>query len=224
MRLRTMALIPARAGSERCPGKNKAPLDGKPLICWTIEAAQLSAAFDNIVVSTDDKDIAVIAMQRGCKVIERPPELAQSDTEMLPVVKHAYPAFHPDLVMLLQPTSPFRTAEDIRNAFEVHASRNGDSVISVTEAPKNDVFEIGHALRLHPARHSVVVPNGAIYLMTGEHLLNKGDWYSGITYAYQMPKERSLDIDTKMDLEYARLLVKGRAQNEDKLRYASEIG
>ncbi len=222
--MRTMALIPARAGSERCPGKNKAALDGKPLICWTIEAAQLSAMFDDIVVSTDDPDVGIIAMQRGCKVIERPFELAQSDSEMLPVVKHAYNGFHSDVVMLLQPTSPFRTAEDICNAFSIHESRHGDAVISVTEAPKNDVFEIGHAGRLHPTRHTVVVPNGAIYLITGEHLLNKGDWYSGISYAYQMPKERSLDIDTKMDLEYARMLVKERAQNEDRLRYASEAG
>lgn len=222
MNAKVLGIIPARAGSERCPSKNKAPLDGKPLIAWTIEAAQESACFDNLVVSTDDSEIAQISLIRNCKIIHRPPELAQSDTEMLPVVVHAFKQFMADIIILLQPTSPFRTAVDIRNSVRLHADKAGDAVISVTEAPKNNVFEVGHASRLHPARHTVVVPNGAIYLITAEHLLNKGDWYSGITYAYQMPKERSIDIDTKFDLEYARFLVAQKMENEGTVRHANE--
>jgi CMP-N,N'-diacetyllegionaminic acid synthase len=188
----------------------------------SIDAAQRSAAFDDLVVSTDDNEIAAIAAARNCKVVRRPPELSQSDTEMLPVVQHAFEQYRADIIVLLQPTSPFRTATDINSAIKLHTDKEGDSVISVTEAPKNNVFEIGHAARLHPARREVVVPNGAIYLITAEHLLNKGDWYSGIAYAYKMPKERSIDIDTKIDFEYARLLVKQQIEAEKSLRYANE--
>lgn len=202
-----VGLIPARSGSERLPGKNTLDLGGKPLIAWTIQAAQESAMFTRIICSTDDHGIAAVATAYGCEFLERPKDLAQADSSSLSVVNHLRSQVFADEICLLQPTSPFRSAEDIINACEVMAKCDADAVVSVCEAPADAVFEIGHADRLRPPNHSTVVCNGAIYLIDCEHLLNKGDWYNGISYAYRMPKSRSLDVDTKADLERARKLL-----------------
>ena len=205
-----LGLIPARAGSQRLPRKNLADLGGIPLIEWTINAAKMSKLFDNIAVTTDDSEIAYIARNRGCTVIERPAELARAETEMLPVVKHARVMCPADTIVLLQPTSPFRSAEDITLAYEMFRSFKADSVISVSPAPKALAFEVGFSNRLREAKN-IVVPNGALYLITKEHLDTGGDWYNGVAYSYLMPKERSLDIDTQYDLDIARMMVAKRA-------------
>lgn len=205
-----LGLIPARAGSERCPMKNTADLGGIPVIAWAIKTAQESAMFDRLVVSTDDHGIAAVAHKYGCEVIERPPELARPETEMLPVVKHVHSKIECDIIALLQPTSPFRTPEDICSAYDLMKARDADAVVSVTIPDEDLVFDIGHGGRLRP-KTGVVVPNGAIYLLTAKYLLSGGNWYTGLTYAYWMPKERSLDIDTKADLELARQIIAKRA-------------
>ena len=205
-----VAVVPARAGSVRCPGKNKALLGSQPLIVWTLIRAKYSGIFDEILVTTDDPDVATIAATHGgCTVIDRPGVLAQSDTPMLPVVRHAISTLdlQPDLIVLLQPTSPFRAVDDIHKSYDLIKECSGDAVVSVTEPPGDLVFELGHAKRMRPVRH-LVVPNGALYLLTGQHMRSGGDWYSGLTYAYPMPKERSLDIDTELDLEIARLMLR----------------
>ncbi len=205
-----LGLIPARAGSQRLPRKNTADLGGVPLIEWTINAAINSELFDTIAVSTDDNEIAAIAEDTGCLVIDRPSELSSSETEMLPVVKHARVICPADVIILLQPTSPFRSAEDINLAYEQLRTFKADSVISVSPAPRALAFEVGHASRLREAKN-IVVPNGALYLITKEHLDTGGDWYDGLVYSYLMPKERSLDIDTQFDLDVARMMVEKRA-------------
>lgn len=199
----SLGLIPARSGSERLPGKNTIDLGGKPLIAWTIKAAQESAMFDRLVCSTDDHGIAAVAQSCGCEVIERPKELSQADTASMPVVMHAYEKIHADRICLLQPTSPFRAPTDIAQCYGLLSKTDADAIVSVTDAPPDLVFDLGLGSRLRP-KQNVVVCNGAIYLITAEHLLNRGDWYNGVTYAYIMPKERSLDIDTRADLERAR--------------------
>lgn len=198
-----LGLIPARAGSERLPGKNTIDLGGKPLIAWTIKAAQESAMFDRLVVSTDDHGTAAVAATYGCDVIERPKELSQADSASIPVLLHAQSQIHCDRICLLQPTSPFRSPEDIATAFHLLVHNNADAVVSVARAPADVCFDIGFGCRLRP-KPNVVVCNGALYLITTEHLLNRGDWYNGVSYAYLMPQNRSLDIDTKADLERAR--------------------
>lgn len=205
-----LGLIPARAGSQRLPRKNLADLGGMPLIEWTINAAIASGLFDTLAVSTDDNEIAAVAAHRGCTLIMRPKDLAKNETEMLPVVKHAR-AIHPaETIVLLQPTSPFRSAEDILLAYNTFKMFKADSVISVSPAPKALAFEVGHASRLREAKN-IVVPNGALYIIDKAHLDTGGDWYDGITYSYLMPKERSLDIDTQYDLDIARMFVGKRA-------------
>lgn len=199
----SLGVIPARSGSERLPGKNTIDLGGKPLIAWTIKAAQESAMFNRLIVSTDDHGTAAVAASYGCEVIERPKELARPDSDSLSVLLHVESQLHSDRICLLQPTSPFRLPSDIVSCYKLLERMGGDAVVSVTEAPPDLAFDLGFGGRLRP-KQNVMVCNGAIYLITTGHLLNRGDWYDGATYAYPMPKDRSLDIDTRADLEAAR--------------------
>ena len=207
--MRVLGIIPARGGSKRCPRKNIADLGGRPLIDWTIQAAVESDVFTALLVSTEDKEIAQVAESCGCSVWDRPPHLARDDTPSLDVVMDvvmAHGVGHFDVIHLLQPTSPFRAASDIGDAHDMLTRSGGDAVVSVIDLPQDNVFEVGHAWRMRP-RPSLVVPNGAIYAITGDALSRGEDWYSGVTYAYKMPRERSLDIDTPLDLEVARLMM-----------------
>jgi N-acylneuraminate cytidylyltransferase len=199
-----LGLIPARGGSVRLPRKNLAHLGDKSLLAWAIKSA--IGAVDDLVVSTDDAAIAKEAVSYGIPYIDRPKELAEADTPMLPVVRHAVSLYPTDVVVLLQPTSPFRTNKDVKEALKLFRYCEADAVISVTQAPDDLVFEIGHAGRMRLAENTVV-PNGAIYIISSAALARGHDWYSGVTYAYKMPRDRSLDIDTPVDLAMARAVV-----------------
>jgi|HubBroStandDraft_1064217.scaffolds.fasta_scaffold366935_2 CMP-N,N'-diacetyllegionaminic acid synthase len=203
--MKIVGIVPARGGSRRLPRKNIADLGGKPLLQWTLEAAQASGIFDKVWVSTEDQEIGTIAhiLQPDCWW-HRNPKLALDDTPSLAVVKEIAEQTYGDVFILLQPTSPFRSAEDICKAFALLG--NGDSVISVTQAPSDLAYEIGFAQRLRNVPN-IVVPNGALYLQTRDALERGETWTSGVAYAYSMPKERSLDIDNGQDLEVARMLV-----------------
>jgi CMP-N,N'-diacetyllegionaminic acid synthase len=205
-----LAVIPARAGSRRCPGKNMADLRGRPVIDWTIEAALLSNLFDQVVVTTNDPEVVEFVtgdFETDVQIIHRPDKLAQDDTPMRPVVVHAIAhAIPADNIVLLQPTSPFRAADDIVQAYELLKASGGDAVISTTEAEEDLNFALGHANRLIP-RPGIVVPNGAIYIITAESLGRGENWYNGLAYAYCMPKDRSLDINTVLDLTMARAVA-----------------
>ncbi len=208
--MRVLGVIPARGGSKRCPGKNTADLGGKPLLQWTVEAARESGVIDHLVVTSDSEEILWLAGSLGVPQVQRTAGLAQDGTPMLHVVRHTIEAVHPaepHLVVLLQPTSPFRTGEDIRTALRMFDESGADSVVSVTDVPEDLVFQVRWADRLEPAPRNFVVPNGAIYIMRTEDLARGGSWYSGLAYAYRMPKERSLDIDTPHDLELARIML-----------------
>ncbi len=206
-----IALIPARGGSKRIPDKNLQIVGGQSLVYRAIKTAFDTKIFTHVVLSTDSEEIAEHAKANFDNLIIylRPPSLAQDDTPMLPVVKHAAGEYQkqfknpPDDIVLLQPTSPFRTATDIKLAYTQYKLSKADAVVSVTEAEPNLVFRVGHAGRMR-AEPGVVVPNGAIYILWIGALLCGHDWYAGITYAYQMPKDRSLDIDTQQDLIMAR--------------------
>lgn len=206
--MKILGLVPARANSRRCPGKNSEKLGDHTLTGWAVKAARESGICTEIMCSTNDPAIIQICHDIKCPVIERPEELAQPDTPMIKVVRQVAKLMNPDVVILLQPTSPFRTGEDIRQAYELLGT--SDAVVSVTEPPDDLVFEMGFAYRLRPAP-CMVVPNGAIYIITADHLKRNGDWYNGLTYAYQMPKHSSIDIDTPLDLEMARALIAAKA-------------
>ena len=135
-----LAIITARGGSKGLPQKNIRPLAGKPLIAYTIEAALQARLLDRTVVSTDDHQIAEIARQFGAEIpFLRPPELARDETIVYPVLTHAlrwldeHEGYRPDYVMLLQPTSPLRTAEDIDNSITIALEKNAEGVVSLCE-------------------------------------------------------------------------------------------
>ena len=134
-----LAIIPARGGSKRLPNKNILDLAGKPLIVWTIDAAKKSKYIDQIVVSTDSNMIAETAIKAGAEVpFMRPPNLAQDDTSTYEVVDHTLTELRNhgnqyECLLLLQPTSPLRTAEHIDSATDLFTTKNADAVISVTE-------------------------------------------------------------------------------------------
>lgn len=201
-----LGLIPARKGSQRCPHKNIKCLGGKPLIEWTIDAAKTSGVLDKIVVSTDDNEVERIAERRFVGVIRRPDELAQASTPMMDVVHHSLEKYEADVIVLLQPTSPFRTAEDIRDAYRLFKDKRATSLVSVVGAPEDLAFEIRWAKRLAPCKN-IVICNGAIYMIAYNHLRYGGTWYDGSACGYLMPKERSLDIDTEFDFEMARMMM-----------------
>lgn len=224
-----IGLITARGGSKGIPHKNIRPLAGKPLIAWTIHAARQSQTLNRVIVSTDDVEIAEVAREWGAEVpFMRPPELAQDDSPHHDVILHAVnwleaeTASPPRYIMLLQPTSPLRTAEDIDRAIALATEKDADSVISVCPIPHHPYFSKqitpdgklldfierpqGYLPRqgLPPA----YALNGAIYLVRRSVLLEREDWYTDRTFAYIMPPERSLDIDTPWDLHLADLILR----------------
>lgn len=210
--MKILTIIPARMGSKRIPQKNLAMLGECPLFVWSINAAHAAGQF-SVHVSTDSPIIANITQQYGCHVHHRNGALAGDDVPMVNVVRDVASrcaGFEQTFgaVLLLQPTSPFRTAEDIRAAITLMQENGAESVISVTDAPGDLVFEVGHAGRLRNIRaiDPLVVPNGAIFLIRSD-LVFTSTWWDCIAYAYRMPKERSLDIDTPADLEMARDMV-----------------
>src|SRR3990167_4662028 len=116
--LRVLAVIPARAGSKRVPAKNIRDFRGKPLVQWTLECAKQSRYLDVIACSTDCPTVALIAWQQGAIVVPRPPELATDTAKSEDVLRHVLGLIPADVVVLLQPTSPLRTAEDIDACLE----------------------------------------------------------------------------------------------------------
>ena len=208
--MKVLGLIPARGGSVRCPRKNLAMVGRLSLLGWAIAQARESGVIDEIAVTTDDTQIAAEARNEGAPALIRPARLAQDDTPMAPVIQHALQNIACDVLVLLQPTSPLRTADDIRGALRLFERCGADAVISVTAAKEDLVFNIGHAGRLRPRGETTVEANGAIYIGKAEALLRGESFYDGLLYGYPMPKDRSVDIDTPQDLEIARMIISGR--------------
>ena len=220
--LSTLAIIPARAGSKGILGKNKALICGKPLISWTIAAAKAARSLDEIVVSTDDEEIADIAVSMGVNVpFLRPTELAQDDTPGIEPVLHALslmPDF--DSVVLLQPTSPLRTAADVDAIVELANARQASSVISIceTQEPIQWNFTIQADGNLKPLFDSDSIQrrqdapitynlNGALYYLEVPWFLRGKKYLDEETLGFIMPPERSIDIDTDFDWLVAEFLL-----------------
>jgi CMP-N,N'-diacetyllegionaminic acid synthase len=232
--MKVLAVIPARGGSVTLPRKNLLPFCGKPLIGYSIAAAQeakaAGAPIDRIIVSTDDAEIAEVSRRLGAEVpFMRPAELARPDTPSLPVVAHALRqaeadgARRYDWVLLLQPTSPLRTKDDIRSALDLAGQNDASAVVSVTSAnyahpAKLKLMQdgqlkpyLGDSLQ-QPARQDfgfdVYKTNGAIYLTRREVLTEEGSFYGSRARGFIMPAERSIDIDTLLDFEMAEFLLR----------------
>lgn len=224
---RILAVITARGGSKRLPGKNIKPLRGKPLIAWTIEAAKGSRYIDRIIVSTDDKKITAISLKYGAETpFMRPPRLAQDMSKSVDAVLHTIDWMKKkegvgcDLVILLQPTSPLRSAADIDGAVDIFFSKNAASVVSVcdtgipcnitgTLAPDDRMVEFGRM----KGKTSYRI-NGAIYLTREDYIKRHKTFIGKRTFAYIMPKSRSVDIDDEFDFKLAEFLLMVRGRKE----------
>ena len=223
-----IGLITARGGSKSIPRKNVKPLAGKPLITWTIEAALQSRGLSQVIVSTDDQEIAQVAREWGAKVpFMRPSELAQDGSPHIAVVEHAvrwlaeHDNAHPDYIMTLQPTSPLRTAGDIDAAIQIAETRAAIAVVSVCETDHHpylakrvlpdgtlaDFVSSDIAYLRRQALPPAYVLNGAIYLNRCESLLRDQTFLPEGTFAYIMPPGRSLDIDTQLDFRFAEFML-----------------
>lgn len=229
--MKLLAIIPARSGSKGLKDKNILPLGGIPLSAWTINAAKDSGAFDEIHFSTDSERYADIARKCGAAVpFLRDDTLATDGASSWDVVKFVIRKYRSqgkdfDAVMLLQPTVPFRKAEDIREAIRMLEEKNANAIVSVTEPehspfwcaelpPDGDMRVYNEKIQYLVGRQKLpkqYIVNGAIYLARVEYLMNAQSIYESRCYAYHMPKERSVDIDTLEDLELCEfLLSRGR--------------
>ena len=219
-----LAVIPARGGSKGIPRKNIKELGGKPLIAWTIECAKKSAYIDRAIVSTEDEEIAEVARKWGGDVpFMRPLELAQDDTPGVMPVIHAVDALPGyDYVVLLQVTSPFRTAEDIDGTIKKCLDADADTCVSVTEAESSPywMYRLGKEDRLNPLLDTdmgknyqrqklptVYQLNGAVYVSKYEALLREEKFVGQNTLGYIMPQSHSLDIDTIQDFLFADIMA-----------------
>ncbi len=226
---RIVALIPARGGSKGLPRKNVLTLRGKPLISWTIEHARESRSVDAVIVSTDDAEIAATAVQAGAEVpFTRPAEIATDGATTMDVVIHALDFLAKeerffDIAVVLQPTSPLRTADDIDRAAQFYMARDAHAIVSVCEAehhpfwmnalpPDGCMKDFIRPEALHRNRQALPTYyrlNGAVYLAGVAHLRRDRSFFGPSTYAYVMPRERSVDIDTMLDFRVAELLMTG---------------
>lgn len=223
---KTVALIPARRGSQGLPGKNTAELGGRPLIEWTIRCALAAATVSEIYVTTDDPRVVEIARCLGATVINRPPDLASDGASMASVVAHAFDLINADRLVLLQPTSPFRKAAHVEEACELNSLQEC-AVISVVKEdhPREWAFSIDSASRELLIAPSSEIPkrrqdasvryrlNGAIYVGNRDQWGGNGDIFTSHVIAFEMDRISSLDIDDVIDLDFARFLVEsGRVQ------------
>jgi CMP-N-acetylneuraminic acid synthetase len=219
--MRVLAIIPARGGSKGVPRKNIKLLGGKPLIAYSIEAARQSTRIDLSLVSTDDREISEVARSFEIEVLPRPPEFAEDTTPMPDVIRHVLKERGSgfDILVLLQPTCPQRTGEDIDNALKLFEDGQVQSVISVYKV------EDHHPARMYKIENNRLEPlfpdliggrrqdlppiyhrNGAIYACRVEHFNRTSSLWDEHPAPFVMPRDRSINIDDPLDFEIAELL------------------
>ncbi len=223
-----IAIIPARGGSKGLPGKNIRLMNGKPLVAYAVEEALKAKHIERVIISTDDEEIAHIAVQYGAELpFMRPAEFA-SDKAMA-VDNYIYTigrlekesGKQIESFVVLQPTSPLRIAEDIDGAIELFEHKNADSVISYCQEAHPvvwhkfldeegrfvDIFDPN--IKNRQDNRISYYPNGAVYVFRTS-LIRERKYYTNNSYAYIMPRTRSVDIDFIEDFEYAEFLLSRR--------------
>ena len=219
-----LAIIPARGGSKRLPRKNVLELAGKPLIAWSIEAGLESQYLDKVIVTSDDDEILKIAKQFGSEIIKRPVELANDTATSFDAIKHTIENLEAyDYIILLQPTSPLRTAKRIDEAIELLMSKNAHAVVSVCEMDHSPLWSntLDNSLSMQNFLREEVLSkrsqdletfyrlNGAIYICQTHTLLEEESFFlKENIFAYVMDRESSVDIDEEIDFIIASELSK----------------
>lgn len=236
--MKNLCVIPARGGSKRLPQKNIKPLLGRPLIYHTIDAALKSDIFDKIIFSSDDLDIINLVSgqysDNEVEVSHRPSELAGDESKVIETISHYFYSrvfnteelggYNYDQIWNLPPVAPLRTFKDISMAYDL-LTRDHDSVVSITQIDfppslsllktKEDLissldpskpWENGDSRSQdHPTAYK---PNGAIYGMWSESFSIYENFYTSATIGYEMPPNRSIDIDTSFDMEIVEIILK----------------
>ena len=216
--MKVLGLIPARGGSKSIPGKNLVDLGGLPLIQWTIQAA-LGSSLSRVVVSTDAQEIATVSQSLGAEVpFMRPTELSSDSALSIDVVLHALDVLAEefDAVMMLQPTSPFRTTSDIDAAIKIiDVASSVISVVPVEGTHPARMKFIENGILIDPPFAETIenmprqelrpmfIRNGAIYLTRTPEIRNR-TFKGSLSRALIMPKERSINIDSYFELSIAR--------------------
>lgn len=217
-----LAVIPARGGSKGVHKKNIRELAGKPLIAWTIEEAKKSQYLDRLILSSEDQEIIEVGKEYGCEVpFVRPKELSKDDTPGIQPVLHALNQFKSyDYVVLLQPTSPLRTASDIDGCIEKCVKSIAPTCVSVTEAEKTPywMYHLNKESQMVPLLNDkdvyrrqeapeCYVLNGAVYAARIDYLLEHHSFVTKDSLGYIMPKTHSLDIDSEIDFKICEWLI-----------------
>jgi len=219
---RFLAIVTARAGSKRLPHKNILDLGGKPLLTWSIEAGLKSKYIDSVIVTSDSEDILDISKKYGAQTIKRPQSLAEDTASSIDTVIHAIQSFDDhDFIVLLQPTSPLRTELHIDEAIELLCDKEADAVISICETehsplwsnivPEDGSMDNFISDEIKNTRSQDLPQyfrlNGAIYICNTESLLKeKSLFLKKNIFAYKMDQYSSVDIDTQLDFEIAKVI------------------
>lgn len=235
--VKVIAVIPARGGSKRFPGKNLHPLNGKPLIAHPIEAAKKASRIDRIIVSTDDEEIAAIAREYGAEVpFMRPADIAGDKSPVIEAVEFTLKelermeGYVADYCVLLQPTTPLIEAEQIDQAISLAVEKHADSVVTVAEVETIN----------HPYNVREILPDGTIrfwqydlhyevlgkdrpkfyhaanlWLSSRQTILSEGKLEGKMNYPIIVPSQYSVDIDFKEDLDRIEVWLESRKRAED---------
>jgi CMP-N,N'-diacetyllegionaminic acid synthase len=223
-----LAVIIARGGSKGIKNKNILPFCGKPLIYWTIKAGKASRYIDRLILSTEDTVILKTAQKFGADVpFRRPKKLSSDHTPGPDVLLHAIDWFkkkdeHFDVIILLQPTSPLREANDIDEAVELLFTKDAESIVAVCPVSfiperinrlppdgcmKNFIRRKYQRIVRQNFKESYRI-NGAVYISYCDHFMKNKRFLGPKTYAYVMPMQRSADIDTLFDWKIAELIMR----------------
>jgi len=219
------AFIPARGGSKGIPEKNIKEFAGKPLVVHSIEYALNCSQIDEVVVSTDDDKIAKIARKAGARIVKRPPELSTDFATTESAIDHFVNKFNkkPDIIVLLQPTSPFRPKGSLENAI-THFTENGfDSLLSITPTHrfywrvKEDQTAFAEYDYLNRPRRQDMklddiryVENGSLYIFTRKHFDKTGNRLGGKIGYVEWPEEYGIEIDTPLDFNMVEKIFKSQ--------------
>ena len=228
--LKIICVICARGKSKGFPRKNIKELKGTPLIIHTLDVAQKCDLIDDIVISTDDDEIAQVLKDNGYEIpFKRPSELATDEISIYPVIRHAIEWAQKnwkkdwDLILDLQVTSPYRLVEDIENAIKILVDNNHDNLFSVTSASNNPYFNLiernkkgeialSKTLKEQIFRRQdapdVYAINGSIYIWKLKKFMKNDFLINPDTGIYIMPRERSIDVDEEIDLKILECLMK----------------
>ncbi|MBI1208063.1 MAG: NTP transferase domain-containing protein [Azospirillum sp.] len=226
---RFLAVIPARGGSKRVPRKNIRPLAGKPLLVWTLEQAQAVGELDRVVVSTDDDEIAGLTRAHGGEVVIRPAALANDTARTEEALLHALDHLRQtdgaifDYIMVLEPTSPLRRPETIRQCMTTIVERQGTSLLTVLETRASlGRLDQGCFRRLDPGaprrsqdRVPYYLESSTVYVATVDHLVATGSLVAAEWLAVAVDDAEGHDINSEFDFKLAEVLLRDRSTSAD---------